>query len=139
MEQRLSLITLGVKDVPRAVAFYEALGWKGTTPDNDVFFFQLNGFIFALWGRAKLAEDSAVTDTGGWGGITLAHNVRARVDVDVVLSQAVAAGGTILRPGGETPWGGYAGVFADPEGHAWEVAHGAFTITNDGDTVLSAE
>ena len=137
MEQRLSLITLGVTDVTRAVAFYEALGWKGTTPDNDVFFFQLNGFILALWSRAKLAEDTAVADTGGWGGITLAHNVRTRADVDVVLSQAVAAGGTILRQAVPAPWGGYSGVFADPEGHAWEVAHGAFTITDDGDTVMS--
>ena len=135
----MSLITLGVTDVPRAVAFYEALGWKGTTPDNDVFFFQLNGFIFALWSRAKLAEDSAVADTGGWGGITLAHNVRTRDEVDTVLAQAAAAGGTILRTGAEAPWGGYSGVFADPEGHAWEVAHGAFTITDDGDTVLSRE
>jgi predicted lactoylglutathione lyase len=137
VEQRISLITLGAKDVPRAVAFYEALGWKGTTPDNDVFFFQLNGFIFALWSRAKLAADTAVADTGGWGGITLAHNVRTRAEVDEVLARAVAAGGAILRPGEEAPWGGYSGVFADPEGHAWEVAHGAFTITDDGDTVLS--
>lgn len=137
MEQRISLITLGVTDVPRAVAFYEALGWKGTTPDNDVFFFQLNGFIFAIWSRAKLAADSAVGDGGGWGGITLAHNVRSRAEVDEVLAQAVAAGGTILRPATEAFWGGYSGVFADPEGHAWEVAHGAFTITAAGDTVLS--
>jgi uncharacterized protein len=133
----MSLITLGATDVPRAVAFYEALGWKGTTPDNDVFFFQLNGFIFALWSRAKLAEDSAVSDTGGWGGITLAHNVRTRAEVDQVLAQAAAAGGTVLRSGSETPWGGYSGVFADPEGHAWEVGHGAFTITDEGDTVMS--
>jgi len=133
----MSLITLGVRDVQRAVAFYEALGWKGTTPDNDVFFFQLNGFIFALWSRAKLAADTAVTDSGGWGGITLAHNVRSRADVDEVLAQAAAAGGTILRPGAEAFWGGYSGVFADPEGHPWEVAHGAFTITDEGDTVLS--
>ena len=135
----MSLITLGATDVPRAVAFYEALGWKGTTPDNDVFFFQLNGFIFALWSRAKLAADSAVTDGGGWGGITLAHNVRTRDEVDAVLAQAAAAGGTILRPATSAPWGGYTGVFADPEGHAWEVAHGAFTITDEGDTVLSRE
>ena len=135
----MSLITLGATDVPRAVAFYEALGWKGTTPDNDVFFFQLNGFIFALWSRAKLAEDSAVTDTGGWGGITLAHNVRTRDEVDAVLAQAAQAGGAILRPASAAPWGGYSGVFADPEGHAWEVAHGAFTITDEGDTVLSGE
>ena len=136
----MSLITLGVKDVPRAVAFYEAMGWQGTTPDNDVFFFQLNGFIFSLWSRAKLAEDSAVTDTGGWGGITLAHNVRTRAEVDEVMALAAAAGGTILRPAGEAFWGGYTGVFADPEGHPWEVAHGApFRITDEGDTVLSRE
>jgi catechol 2,3-dioxygenase-like lactoylglutathione lyase family enzyme len=137
----MSLITLGVTDVPRAVAFYEALGWRGKTPDNDVFFFQLNGFILALWSRAKLAADTAVTDTdtGGWGGITLAHNVRTREEVDAVLAQAGAAGGTILRPGAETFWGGYSGVFADPEGHAWEVGHGAFEITDEGDTVLSRE
>jgi catechol 2,3-dioxygenase-like lactoylglutathione lyase family enzyme len=137
VEQRLSLITLGVTDMPRARAFYEALGWRGTTPDNDVFFYQLNGFIFALWDRGKLAADTVVTDQGGWGGITLAHNVRTRQEVDSVLAEAQAAGGTILRHGAETFWGGYSGVFADPEGHPWEVAHGAFTITDDGDTVLA--
>lgn len=132
----MSLITLGVVDVPRAVAFYEAMGWTGTTPDNDVFFFQLNGFIFALWSRAKLAEDTAVPDSGGWGGITLAHNVRTRDEVDEILARVEPAGGTILRPAAETFWGGYGGVFADPEGHPWEVAHGAFVITDKGDTVL---
>ena len=84
----------------------------------------------------KLAEDTAIADGGGWGGITLAHNVRSREEVDEVMAEVAAAGGTVLRAAQETFWGGYSGVFADPEGHPWEVGHGAFRITDDGDTVL---
>ena len=94
--------------------------------------------IVALWGREQLAEDSVVTDGGGWGGITLAHNVRSPAEVDAVLAEAGAAGGTILRPGAETFWGGYSGVFADPDGHPWEVAHNPhWTIEPDGSTRLA--
>jgi len=127
MDQRLSLITLGVGDVSRARAFYEALGWRldgGVDDDTDhVAFFQTGGLIVALWDRGKLAVDSGVTDTGGWGGVTLAYNVRSPEEVDAVLAEAGAAGATIARPGAATFWGGYSGVFIDPDGHPWEVAH----------------
>jgi len=138
MEQRLSLITLGVADLARARAFYEALGWtSGAQPEDDVVFFQAGGTIVALWGRDQLAEDTVVPDDGGWGGITLAHNVRSPAEVDSVLAEAEAAGATIARPGGETFWGGYSGVFADPDGHPWEVAHNPhWTLHDDGSISL---
>ena len=138
MEPRVSLITLGVRDLGRARRFYEALGWKtGAAPDDDVVFFRSSGAILALWGREQLAEDSAVEDSGGWGGITPAHNVRSPEEVEAVLAEAVAAGGTIGRPGAATFWGGYSGVFVDPEGHAWEVAHNPhWTLREDGSVDL---
>jgi uncharacterized protein len=139
MEQRVSLITLGVRDLQRAVAFYEALGWR---PGNDVAaqgvaFFQMPGVIVALWSREELAEDSVVADSGGWGGVTLAYNTRTREDVDAVIAEAEAAGATIGRPPAETFWGGYSAIFVDPDGHPWEVAHNPrWTITEDGQTRL---
>jgi uncharacterized protein len=137
MEQRISLITLGVAELRRAMDFYTALGWEGSSPDDDVAFFQAGGMIFALWNRAKLAEDSTVEDGGGWGGITLAHNVRSPAEVDAVIDQARAAGGRIGRAGAETFWGGYSGVFVDPDGHPWEVAHNpGWTIADDGSVSL---
>src|SRR5437763_14094801 len=123
MDQRVSLITLGVADIHRARRFYEALGWEGESPDDDVVFFQTGSMIFALWSREKLAADSAVSDPGGWGGVTLAHNVPSPEAVDAVLSHAEAAGATIGRPGAATCWGGYSGVFIDPGAHPCEVAH----------------
>jgi len=139
MEQRVSLVTLGVADVGRARAFYEALGWTtGAEPDDDVVFFQAGGMILALWGRGQLAEDSVVSDEGGWGGVTLAYNVRSPAEVDAVLAEAEAAGATIGRSGAETFWGGYSGVFVDPDGHPWEVAHNPhWTIADDGSVSLS--
>jgi uncharacterized glyoxalase superfamily protein PhnB len=93
--------------------------------------------IVALWDRAKLAEDSGVSDGGGWGGVTLAHNVGSPGEVDAVIDEARAAGATIVRPGGETFWGGYSGVFVDPEGHPWEVAHNPrWTLHEDGSVSL---
>jgi predicted lactoylglutathione lyase len=137
VQQRVSLITLGVADTGRARAFYEALGWSGESPDGDVVFFQANGFIVALWGRDKLAEDSVVADTGGWGGVTLAYNVESPGEVDAVLAEAEHAGATIGRAGAPTFWGGYSGLFVDPDGHPWEVAHNpAWVITGDGETRL---
>jgi uncharacterized protein len=124
MEQRLTLVTLGVRDLAGARAFYEGLGWTTRAgPDDDVVFFQTGGLVVALWDRAQLAEDSGVEDGGGWGGITLAHNVRSPAEVDSVIEEAQAAGATIPRAGAETFWGGYSGVFVDPDGHPWEVAH----------------
>jgi uncharacterized protein len=134
MEQRLSLVTLGVSDLGRAKRFYEALGWvTNTDPELDVVFFQAGGMVVALWDRAKLAEDSGVKDSGGWGGVTLAHNVRSPEEVDRVIAEAETAGATIPRYGAETFWGGYSGVFVDPDGHPWEVAHNPrWTIEDDG-------
>jgi uncharacterized protein len=138
MEQRVSLVTLGVRDLRRARAFYEALGWTtNAAPDDEVVFFQVGGMIVALWGRAELAEDSGVEDAGGWGGITLAHNVPSPAEVDAVLAEAESAGATVTRPGAETFWGGYSGAFTDPDGHAWEVAHNPhWTLADDGSVTL---
>jgi uncharacterized protein len=137
VQQRVSLITLGVSDIERAHAFYRALGWSGESPDGEVVFFQAGCMVIGLWGRDKLAADSAVTDTSGWGGVTLAYNVGSSAEVDEVLAQAGAAGATIGRPGAETPWGGYSGVFIDPDGHPWEVAHNpGWRLGTDGSTNL---
>ena len=138
MEQRVSLVTLGVVDLARARAFYEALGWTtGAAPGDDVVFFQAGGMIVALWGRAELAADSGVENSGGWGGITLAHNVRSPAEVDAVLAEAERAGATITHPAAETFWGGYSGAFTDPDGHAWEVAHNPhWTLAEDGSVRL---
>ena len=128
MEPRISLVTLGVSDIAGSQAFYEALGWTGASPDGEVVFVQLGGMVLALWDRALLAADSAVTDGGGWGGVTLAHNVRSPDEVEAVLAEAMAAGATIGRPGAATEWGGYSGIFLDPDGHPWEVAHNPYWI-----------
>jgi uncharacterized protein len=140
MEQRVSLVTLGVADLARARRFYEALGWTTrAAPEDDIVFFQAGGMVVALWGRAQLAEDSGVEDGGGWGGVTLAHNVRSPAEVDAVLAAAEAAGARIARPGAATFWGGYSGAFVDPEGHPWEVAHNPhWTLGEDGSVTLSS-
>jgi uncharacterized protein len=138
MDQRVSLITLGVADVDRARAFYEALGWTtGADPGADVAFFQAGGMIVAVWDRTKLAEDSAVRDGGGWGGVTLAHLVDSPEQVDAVLDQARQAGAEIGREGDKTFWGGYSGIFIDPDGHPWEIAHNpGWTLHGDGSVTL---
>ena len=125
MEQRISLVTLGVDNLPRARAFYEALGWQGAKqPDDEVCFFQAGGMVFGLW-----------TALGGHGapGIELAHNVRSPEDVAKLLDAAESAGGIIVRPSGQADWGGTTGAFADPDGYVWEVAHNpGWTISEDG-------
>ncbi|MEO6629443.1 MAG: VOC family protein, partial [Aquihabitans sp.] len=105
MEPRISLVTLGVTDVGRARRFYEALGWQGESPDGEVVFIQAGGMVIALWNRDLLAADSAVVDGGGWGGVTIAHNVRSPTEVDTVLAEAEAAGASIGRAGTATEWG----------------------------------
>lgn len=134
MDQRVSLITLGVADLSRARTFYEALGWTTRAePDADVVFFQAGCMIVALWDRAQLAADSGVRDPGGYGGITLAHNVGSPAEVNEVLDQAESAGAEIPRRGAATFWGGYSGIFVDPDGHPWEVAHNPrWTLADDG-------
>jgi uncharacterized protein len=141
MEQRVSLVTLGVADLGRSRAFYEALGWTTrAAPDDDVVFFQAGGMIVALWSRKSLAEDSAVDDGGGWGGITLAYNGRSPAEVDAVIAEAEAAGATIARAPETTFWGGYSAVFHDPDGHPWEVAHNPhWTIAGDGSVRLGGD
>src|SRR5689334_6620094 len=124
MEPRISLITLGVSDLRRARDFYEALGWRASNAGTDeVAFFQGNGLALALYGRAALAADARVADRGtGFSGVTLAHNVRTKTEADQVFAEALAAGAKPLSPPRDTFWGGYAGYFADPDGHVWEVA-----------------
>ena len=138
MEQRISLATLGVGDLGRARAFYEALGWTtGADPGDDVVFFRSGGMVLALWDREKLAEDSGVEDGGGWGGMTLAHNVRSPEEVDAVVEEARAAGADIVREPAATFWGGYSAAFTDPDGHPWEIAHNPrWTIREDGSVEL---
>lgn len=139
MEQRVSLITLGVRDLEKSRAFYEGLGWHPTARPggDDVYFFQAGAMVVALWSREELAKDSTVTDAGGWGGVTLAYNTHSREEVDSVLAEASAAGAKIGRPGAETFWGGYSGVFIDPDEHPWEVAHNPFwNLAADGAITL---
>jgi hypothetical protein len=137
MEQRVSLVTLGVADLARSRDFYSALGWRGQEVEETVFF-QAGAMAVVLWSREKLAADGNVEDTGGgFGGIALAQNVRSRAEVDEVISAAAAAGGSVTKPAAETFYGGYAGYFTDPDGHAWEIAHNpGFTLGPDGALVL---
>lgn len=141
MEQRLSLVTLGVGDLALSRTFYRNLGWKeNPESSDDVVFFQAGGIVIGLWDREKLAEDSAVEDSKGWGGVTLAYNVRSEADVDAVIEEARFAGATIGREPAETFWGGYSGVFIDPDGHPWEVAYNPeWTIERDGSVRLREE
>ena len=119
MEQRVSVITLGVRDLERSRAFYEALGRRTrAAPDDDVVFFEAGGMIVALWDRPKLAADSGVEDHGGWGGVTLAHNVRSPAEVDSVTEEARSAGANVVREPAETFWGGYSAAVVDPDGRA---------------------
>ena len=138
MRQRLSLVTLGVRDLARARHFYEALGWETeASPDDDIVFFQAADMIVALWHRQKLAEDSCVEDPGGWGGVTLAHCVGSHEEVDEITDSARAAGARIGREPGETFWGGYSAIFVDLDGHPWEVAHNPhWELTPDGGVKL---
>ena len=139
MDQRLSLVTLGVADLDAARRFYEALGWCETPRAEGVVFFQAGGMVVALWDRAALAEDSGVDDPGGWGGITLAHNVSSPEAVERVIGEARAAGASIVREPAPTSWGGFSGVFVDPDGHPWEVAHNPYwTLADDGSILLDA-
>lgn len=138
MEQRISLLTLGVDDLERARTFYERMGWSGQEVEKTVFF-QIGGIAFVLWSRAKLAADCGVIDRprGGFDGIAIAHNVRSITEVDDVLTAAERAGAKITRPAAETFYGGYAGVFCDLDGHAWEIAHNpGFELREDGTLVL---
>lgn len=138
MDPRISLVTLGVAELARSRAFYEALGWRGQEVE-DTYFVQAGGSAVVLWSRTMLAEDANVRDEArdGFGGMTLAHNVRDRRKVDAILEAARSAGATITKPAAETSYGGYAGYFADPDGHLWEIAHNpGFTLEDDGSLTL---
>ena len=140
MEQRISLITLGVHDLAASRHFYEhGLGWHPSSASNaQVTFFQTGGMVLALYGKTALAQDAHLSHEGtGFGGIALAYNVRQREEVDAVLAEAHAAGATLLKPAEETDWGGYAGYFADLDGYPWEVAWNPhFSLLDDGSVQL---
>jgi uncharacterized protein len=135
MEQRISLVTLGVANVAAARAFYERLGWTASSASMDeVVFFDMGGWMFGLYGQSNLSEDSGLTETKPVpGGITLAYNTRSREEVDQFMDDVTEAGATLLASPVEMPWGGYVGYFADPDGHPWEISwvpH--FPILEDG-------
>jgi catechol 2,3-dioxygenase-like lactoylglutathione lyase family enzyme len=135
MEQRLSLITLGVADLARSREFYERLGWRRAMAQAEgVVFFQAGGIALGLFPRRELAKDAQIAPEGyGFSGISLAYNTRNRAEVDAVLAEAEAAGAKLLKPAAEASWGGYSGYFADPDGFPWEVAwNPSFTLLADG-------
>ena len=142
MEQRMSLITLGVADLQRATAFYEnVIGWKAEASPPGVTFFDLSGFIFALWHHDELAKDMGKADTivSAYRGCALAYNARSEAEVDEIFARLKQHEATILKPAQKTFWGGYSGYFADPDGHVWEVAHNPFwTIGSDGRVSMKA-
>jgi uncharacterized protein len=137
LEQRLSLVTLGVSDLEKARRFYEdGLGWTRANTEKEVAFYQLGGMILALFARSALAEDAGVPSGGsGFSGIALAYNTRDKDEVAGVLAEAVAAGATLVKPASDTVWGGHAGYFADPDGHLWEVAWNPFWTMDDSGAV----
>jgi catechol 2,3-dioxygenase-like lactoylglutathione lyase family enzyme len=134
MEQRVSLITIGVADVARSRAFYERLGWRsGAAPGDDLVFFQALGMVVALWSRDELVKDMGLSEPPAPGAVGLAYNVASQAEVDAVIEEARAAGAAITREPAETFWGGYSSVFIDPDGHPWEVAHNPhWTVTEEG-------
>jgi len=141
MKQSVALITLGVADYDGAKSFYEALGWSSALEIEETAFFQANGVVLVLWAREKLSADMGIADDGAsWSGIALAHNVASRREVDDVVERARGNGGTVTREPSETFYGGYAGVFRDLDGHAWEVAHNpGFGLTPEGSVILSRD
>lgn len=140
VEQRVSLITLGVRDYVAAKAFYEALGWTCTLDVEETAFFDAGGVVVVLWSRDKLAADFGILDDGArWGGVALAHNVRSRDEVLRVIKDARTHGAEITREPSETFYGGYAAVFRDLDGHAWEIAYNpGFALDPRGAVVLPA-
>jgi hypothetical protein len=138
LRQSVSLVTLGVSDYDRAKRFYAALGWRVTWESEETAFFQANGIVLVLWGREKLAADTGISDDGArWSSITLAHNVASREEVREIVELARGSGGEITREPAETFYGGYAGVFRDPDGHPWEIAHNpGFGLNEDGSVTL---
>ncbi|MGH7874575.1 MAG: VOC family protein [Candidatus Binatia bacterium] len=143
MQQRISLITLGVADLQRAVAFYEGvIGWKAAEGPAGVVFFDLNGVVVALWPHDELAKDTELPPAAvpAYRGYALAHNVRSEEDVDAIFARLKSSGATIVKEPQKAFWGGYSGYFADPDGHIWEIAHNPFwTIEQDGRVSMKAK
>ncbi len=142
MDQRISVITLGATDIKRSVSFYESMGWLQSAGDGEkVAFFQLPGLVFGLYGMTDLAEDAGqpLKSDRGFGCVAIAYNVGSKAEVDQVLAQAESCGAVITRAAEDQFWGGYSGYFADPDGHAWEIAWNPhWQITADGQTLLTA-
>lgn len=136
--QRVTLITLGVDDLPRARAFYQALGWKPAEAQDGVAFYQMNGLALGLFGRKELAADQGRAGAAlGTGAMTLAQNFNSPSDVDAAFAEALAAGARALKHPEPVFWGGYSGYYADPDGHVWEVAHNPFwPLSEDGTLTL---
>ncbi|SFR53332.1 VOC family protein [Litoreibacter janthinus] len=135
MEQRVSLITLGVADIAASAAFYEALGWQRSESPDGVIAFDMIGQTLGLYTKAALATELGIEQAaiGGFSGITLAHNVRRKDDVAKVLASVETTRGTILKPAQDVFWGGHHGYFADPDGHVWEVAYNPFSPLREED------
>lgn len=139
MDQRLSLVTLGVADLARARTFYEqGLGWRRGNTEDEVAFYQLPGIVLAIWDRTELAADAGIPDgPAGFGGFALAYNTRTHDEVEEVLHLAQQAGGTVTKAATETEWGGFSGYFTDPDGHLWEVAFNpSWSVDETGHTSL---
>ncbi|RFM35648.1 VOC family protein [Chitinophaga silvisoli] len=139
MRQKLTLVTLGVRDLQKSIAFFEdGLGWKRSSASQDgVAFFQLNGMVLSLFGRKELAADANVPEAGsGFPAFSLALNAKDRAEVDSVLEQAAKAGAEIVKPAEEVFWGGYSGYFRDPEGFLFEVAHNPFWELDEKDNII---
>jgi predicted lactoylglutathione lyase len=137
-QQSVSLVTLGVSDYERAKAFYSALGWTPALDMQQTAFYQANGVVLVLWVRERLSEDCGIADEGAtWSGVALAHNVASREEVDAIVDLAQKNGATVTREPSETFYGGYAGVFCDPDDHVWEIAHNpGFGLREDGSLLL---
>jgi len=139
MNQHLHLVTLGVKDFKRSYEFYtKALGWKPSTGQDDIAFFQMSGVVFAIYPREKLAEDALVAPEGsGFSGITLAYNARSESEVDEIISDLRTKGVKIMKDPQKVFWGGYSSYFADPDGYCWEVAYNPlFPLDENGNLKL---
>ncbi|MGE4325177.1 MAG: VOC family protein [Pseudodonghicola sp.] len=136
--QRVTLITLGVEDLARSRAFYQALGWRPAQAEGGIVFYQLNGQVLGLFGRAALAEDQGRPGAElGTGAMTLAQNFATEAEVDTAFAEAIGAGATVLKRPEKVFWGGYSGYYADPDGHVWEVAMNPFwPLAEDGSLTL---
>lgn len=140
MEQRISIVTLGVNDLQQSIAFFGRLGWRRSGKEQGIAFFQCGGVAVALYPRGKLAEDVGVSsEGGGFAGVTIAYNARSKADVDAVLAQAAAAGAMIVKPAQEAFWGGYSGYFRDIDGHFWEVAWNPFVTLDEAGALTLPE